>query len=131
MPAPEAFRGLPVSEAQKLIPDGDPVERTILWAAIEDYVGLWELPWELASSNPDIPETQRRRVAQEAVQSLLRQQLVLLCRGTQFAGEQRPVGSDEVESILSDSSNWTLDIPQDTHFRLGATKAGEAAYNET
>ena len=105
-----------------------PHERAILFAAIEDYTGLWELRWEL-EADPSAPEKQLAQEAREALRSLLQEGFVSLFRGDRFAGEQTVVPPAEIESVLSVDSNWVEpEAGTRVHIRVGATAAGESAY---
>ena len=52
------------------------IRREILVEGLEDYVGLWQLPWILRRKKPDSTDDEVREQALEIVGSLLREGLV-------------------------------------------------------
>jgi len=103
-------------------------ERAILWAAIEDYAGLWELPWELVTTAPDAPLAGRLPLAREILKVLLARDCVALYRGTDFDGEQTAIPAGETGRILAMDENWLEPRPKAVQVRVAATAAGRRAY---
>jgi hypothetical protein len=104
------------------------VERKILWAAIEDYAGLWELIWELATSCPEIPEPDRRSVAERVVRELLSHNCIELYERSEIGGEERLVSRARWNELLSSDASWHEPSTESTEVLIGATPAGEEVY---
>lgn len=101
------------------------VERKILWAAIEDYAGLWELVWELASSCPEIPEPERKAVAERIVTELLEHGCIELYERHELGGREGLVPKGRWEELLSNELNWHEPAVGSTQVLVGATPFGE------
>lgn len=104
------------------------VERKILWAAIEDYAGLWELIWELATSCPEVSELERRSVAQRVVRDLLEHNWIDLYERIEIGGKEQLVPRARWDELLSDEANWHEPSTESTEVLIGATPAGEEFY---
>jgi len=104
------------------------VERKILWAAIEDYAGLWELIWELATSCPEISEPQRRSVAERVVRDLLEHNCIELYERRGIGEKERLVPRARWDELLSNEANWREPSTKSTEVLIGATPAGEEVY---
>jgi hypothetical protein len=105
-----------------------PMERKVLWAAIEDYVGLWEIIWELASSCPEIPESDRKSFAERAVRCLIARNCLQLYERSEIGGKEQLVSRARWDELLSDEANWGEPSSRSIEVLLGATNAGEKLY---
>lgn len=104
------------------------VERKILWAAIEDYAGLWELLWELATSCPEIAEPDRKPVAERVVRELLEHGCIELYERSGIGGRERRVPKARWNELLSNVANWREPSAESTEVLVGATEEGEEVY---
>lgn len=105
-----------------------PVERKVLWAAIEDYAGLWEIVWELTSSCPEVSESDRQSVAQRAVRDLLVRNCIELYERSEIGGKEQLVSRARWDELLSNEANWHEPSARSTEVLIGATSAGERLY---
>lgn len=104
------------------------IARTLLWACIEDYAGLWELLWEVNSKFPMFSDEERKRGSLEAMQLLLDRGLIKLYRCKEPYGDLSELDADAVRGALSEEDNWKAPEFRDVSIRAGATKDGEALY---
>jgi hypothetical protein len=101
----------------------------VLWLAIEDYSGLWEVLWELNTRFPKESITNRDR-ARETVRELLRRRLVDLYWSEEPYGDPIRIPFQEAEAVLDDERNWEEPVPKDRSVRIGATETGEEVYED-
>jgi hypothetical protein len=100
------------------------LEEKILWAAIEDYAGLWEVVWEFGNEIPPIPFG----IIQATVLSFFNQGYIELFRCKEPYGEVTKI-DDGCMDILSDKANW--DPPNQLSLfsiRISATESGKSYY---
>lgn len=98
----------------------------MLWAAIEDYAGLWELVWELNSI--ELPEGQEpASPARRVVRDSLERGWIALYRCQEPYGEMTPVAADSAVQLLDDDRNWAEPEKDTISVRVHATEAGAQA----
>ena len=107
----------------------DDLVQRILWLAIEDYAGLWEVVWELNTARPPRPGDSNEALAGKIVAQLLRSGLVTLYREAVPGGTMEPIGLDEAPALIEGSSAWQPPSWGASALRLSATEAGEQAYS--
>ena len=104
-------------------------EKLILWAAIEDYAGFWELEWELNSAGE--AERSRER-AQRVVAELVGQRSIEVFPSDwqkEQVGDALP--TDEALRVASDDANWEPPSSNDAViYVVSATSAGKQRYEE-
>ena len=84
--------------------DLDDVRTEILSTATEDLNGVWEAWWTVNRLRPELPLSSRLALAEEALRSLLTQDLVRLSRGSWDA--QIDVPSADANDLLRDYATW-------------------------
>jgi hypothetical protein len=104
------------------------VERKILWAAIEDFAGLWELVWELATICPKVAEPDRRSVAERTVRDLLERSCIELYVRSEIGGNEQLVPRARWDQLLSNEANWLEPSTSSIEVLVGATGVGEKVY---
>lgn len=102
--------------------------RATLWLAIEDYSGLWEVVWELKTLRADADEAELQREAAQVVSSLLAHGLIQLYRCEEPYGEMVQIPTSEASTVLTDLAAWWEPAKNGISVRVGATAAGEEAY---
>lgn len=102
--------------------------RRVLWLAIEDYSGLWEVVWELNSLRPNCSAVENRASARELVSELLHLGLIEIFRCEEPDGEPVAVDKQVGERILSSEESWEPPEFHGVSWRIGATSQGEKAY---
>jgi hypothetical protein len=103
--------------------------RVLLWAAIEDYAGLWESVWELRAIRPGESYQALLGRARRTLQGLLEDRLIELYRSRGIDDAMTLIPIEEASNLLSDEGSWREPEHLDSvtlHF--SATSAGEAAY---
>jgi hypothetical protein len=104
-------------------------EDVLLWAAIEDYAGLWEAVWELRSLHPDWDEAALRDRARSIIEQFLRSDMIQLFRCQEPYGEMVAVEPAAAQSVLADPRCWEPPEFKGISVRFGATDAGATTYN--
>jgi len=104
------------------------ISKVVLWATIEDYVGLWELLWEVNTQFSDIPEEQRKQALLEVLQQLLNKDLINLYSCKEPYGEVSILDKSIAYAALTEEKNWQAPDLTDISIRAGATEKGEAFY---
>lgn len=99
------------------------VEKRVLWATIEDYVGLWEIPWEFGKEK----EQPSRSKLTEVLSQLIDQGYVELFRCQEPYGELEKV-EQSPKSFLVETTNWEEPIEGSVSIRLSATEKGQEYY---
>jgi len=102
----------------------------ILWLAIEDYSGLWEVVWEINSRYGELSETERMVLARQVVRDLASRGWVALYRCQEPYGDMVPLSLEEYERVLLNPANWVQPTADSVSIRISATEAGERAYFE-
>lgn len=104
--------------------------RRVLWLAIEDYSGLWEVIWELNSLAPSRDSGQSRVLAKRLVHDLLVKGLIQIYRCQEPDGELLAVPTADGKKILERTDAWKPPEFDGCSWRIGATEKGEQAYRE-
>jgi hypothetical protein len=98
-------------------------ERAALDGACEDSFGLYEVDWTLNTSMPDVDPIERRRLARDAVKSLVLRGLVeVLRRGSD--GVELPVQPEHALSTVSSEDAWRVPAYGREEILLFRTDAG-------
>ncbi len=99
------------------------IEKRVLWAAIEDYVGLWEIQWEFGK-DIEKPSTL------ELIEVLIKfHDLGVL----EFFKCKEPYGELEkintnIKVLLEDIINWKEPLVGSISIRVSATNKGQEYY---
>lgn len=102
--------------------------KALLWAAIEDYAGLWEAVWELRALHPDETDDELRRRARAILLAFVADGWVELF-DSDWLGDRLTLIDDKEASrrILLVDSSW--ERPDDAAIRFSVTPEGEEAYS--
>ncbi|MDR2922391.1 MAG: hypothetical protein LBU85_03485 [Treponema sp.] len=95
----------------------------VLWAAIEDYAGLWEAVWEFGNEIPPVSFNE----IQTTVLSLFSNGYIELFRCKEPYGELVRI-TDGCIDILSDKTNWNPPELFAFSIRISATESGKSHY---
>jgi hypothetical protein len=101
------------------------VRAEVLSSATEDLTGVYEAWWTANTMHPELALSTRLALAEEALNSLLSDGLVVLSRGSWES--QVPVPEHDVERVLREHKTWAVDDATDRIF-FEATAAGRIAY---
>jgi hypothetical protein len=106
----------------------DAVERCVLWASVEDFLGLWEVAYLLAGGCPDVAEGERPSVARSTVGALLERGYVRLWRRKGSWGRPAPLSAEEVADALAESAYWEAPVPDAPNLLVASTAEGRALF---
>ncbi len=106
-------------------------ERAILWLAIEDYSGLWEVVWQLRSLRPEDPNDALIQRAKDVVAELLQRNWADLFHCEEPYGKLSKISPDEAAASLSQASVWEEPKVGEVSIRIGVTSAGQEAYEQS
>ena len=105
-------------------------ERAILWLAIEDFSGMWEVVWQLRALRPQDSDVELNERAKNVLSRLLQRGWVDLYHCEEPYGKLSRIPSGETESILGDASAWEEPQAGEISKRIGATAEGRKAYEQ-
>lgn len=104
--------------------------KTILWASIEDYAGLWDAVWELRSSHPELSTDELLTRASTVVADLIARGFVALYRYQEPDGELEAIPESQYSAVLDAPDHWEPPEWGGISIRFGATAVGKQAYRE-
>ena len=99
------------------------IEKRVLWAAIEDYVGLWEIPWEFGKDEekPSISELAK------TLSQFLNQGYIELFRCKEPYGNLEKIEVNP-KAVLAEMTNWVEPLEGAVSIRVSATEKGQKYY---
>jgi len=106
----------------------DTAERCVLWASVEDFVGLWEVVHLLAGGCPEVPEGERPTLARSTVGDLLEKGYVRLWRRGGSWGRPAPLSAEEVPEALAEAAHWEVPVPDAPNLLVASTAEGRALF---
>ena len=85
------------------------LEPKLLWAAIEDWTGLWEPTWELQTLDPKLSRLEAEELVRSVIRSLLAKGWIRLfdrytTGGDERGGDERSISPEEIERVLPGST---------------------------
>lgn len=102
----------------------------ILWSTIEDYVGLWEILWELNSVLPENGQEENKERAKKILRCFLEQELVTFYMNKWGKDELEELQFQEALKILDKEKYWNAPEINEVCIKIGNTEKGEKFYNE-
>jgi hypothetical protein len=106
------------------------IEKKILWAAIEDYAGLWELSWEFATEFPENSISENRSTVLKKLLELLARKFIAFYRHKWGSESYDIINESDVSNTLFVDANWEPPEIGQVCIVISATKLGETAYND-
>jgi hypothetical protein len=108
---------------------GNELLPVVLWLAIEDYSGLWEVVWEL---NTRLPRRTNSNVetARQVVRELLRRGWIDLYWSQEPYGDPIRIPAEEAEEVLNNDRNWQAPSAGMRSVRIGASETEEEVYDD-
>ena len=106
----------------------DAVERCVLWASVEDFVGLWEVVHLLAGGCPHVAEGERPSVARRTVGALLERGYVRLWRREGSWGRPELLSAEHVAGVLAEAIHWQPPVPDAPNVLVASTAEGRALF---
>ncbi|GAA4314316.1 hypothetical protein [Compostibacter hankyongensis] len=102
----------------------------ILWSTIEDFVGLWEILWELNSLLPGKGYKENLESAKKILKYFLEQNLVIFYMNRWGNDELEELSFNETLKFLGDEKYWNAPSINELCIKSGNTEKGEKFYNE-
>lgn len=102
----------------------------ILWGTIEDFVGLWEILWEINSLLPQKSQEENQENIKKILCYFLEQNLVTFYLNRWGSDELEELKSDEALKILKEEKYWNPPAINQLCIKVGSTEKGEKYYNE-
>ena len=101
----------------------------ILWSTIEEFVGLWEILWEVNTIlHKDV--SKNKELAKKIVFYFLETELIKLYYDTWGNDELREIDNQEAMEIIKGEKFWLPPEINDVCVKAGSTEKGEKYYNE-
>ena len=101
----------------------------ILWSTIEDFVGLWEILWELNSELPEKSQIENQESARKILRYFLEQNLVIFYVNKWGSDKLEGLQFNEALKILEDEKYWNAPRINELCIKIGNTEKGENFYN--
>ena len=98
----------------------------ILWSTIEDFVGLWEILWELNSLQQ---KTNSRDDAIKILNFLQANKLITFYFSKWGSDELIKISEEEVSKLIANDTYWSPPELGQECIKVGSTKEGEDVYN--
>jgi hypothetical protein len=102
----------------------------ILWSTIEDFVGLWEILWELNSILPKNSQKENQEKAKEILIYFLEQNLVTFYWSKWGSEELEELQFNEALKLLGGEKYWDAPAINELCVKIGSTEKGEMVYNK-
>ena len=102
----------------------------ILWSTIEDFVGLWEIHWELNSLFPKKNKKENKELLKKILQYFLATGLVTFYFSRWGSDELKEIRFDEAIEIINKEKFWNAPSLNEVCIKIGCTEKGEAYYNK-
>lgn len=102
----------------------------ILWSTIEDFVGLWEILWELNSIFPENSQKENHAKAMKILSYLLEKKLVTFYINIWGSDKLEELHLREAIKFLNEEKYWNAPEINKICIKIGNTEKGEKFYNE-
>lgn len=102
----------------------------MLWSTIEDFVGLWEILWELNSVLPENAQKENQAKAKKILRYFLEQKLVTFYINKWGSEELEELQLREAIKTLDEEKYWNAPEINELCIKIGNTKKGKKFYNE-
>lgn len=103
---------------------------TILWSTIEDFVGLWDILWELNTAFPENSQKENQESAKKILRYFLEQNLVTFYMSKWGCDELKELQFEEALKVLDEEKYWNAPEINELCIKIGNTEKGEKFYNE-
>jgi len=102
----------------------------ILWSTIEDFVGLWEILWELNSVLTDKSQEENQEIAKKILRYFLEQNLITFYVSKWGSDKLEELDFGEALKLIEDKKYWNAPSINELCIKIGNTEKGEKFYNE-
>lgn len=104
------------------------VLKKVLWSTIEDFVGLWEIAWELNSLLSHNDALKNQKMAKKIVDLFLKRDLVRLYFNKWGSEKLEKISLEDTLNILDQKKYWDAPNLNDLCIKVGSTHKGELVY---
>jgi hypothetical protein len=101
----------------------------ILWSTIEDFVGLWELFWEIDTEFSGISIVETQATIKILIKVFLENNLVVVYLGEWGSNRLKALDIDAAINLLEEKRFWNAPELNEVCLKLGCTEKGEKYYN--
>lgn len=101
----------------------------LLWSTIEDFVGLWELLWEV-NSNLKHDSPSNKELVKKIILYLLEVGLLKLYYNKWGDDKLEEISHQEAIKTIKGDNFWLPPKVNDLCVKIGSTEKGEKYYNE-
>ncbi len=105
-------------------------ERAILWLAIEDFSGTWEVVWQFRALRHQDSDVELNQRAEDVLARLPQRGWVDLYHCEEPYGKLSKLPSGETDSILGEASAWEAPQAEAVSKRICATAEGRKVYEQ-
>lgn len=102
----------------------------ILWSTIEDFVGLWEINWEVNTFFPNNSSSQNKEFARKILVYFIENDLVKLYFDKWGGDELSELNKKEALEITREEKFWDPPSINDRCIKVGSTEKGEMYYKK-
>lgn len=106
------------------------IVQKVIWSTIEDFVGLWEIEWEVNSLLPDGPVTLTRNITMKILLSFVENDLVDFYYSRWGDNLLEVIDKSQAIEIINGGKYWEAPNFGELCVKVGSTKKGEKFYNE-
>ncbi len=102
----------------------------ILWSTIEDFVGLWEINWELNVIQPNNDNDTNKILSRKIIDNFISNDLVTLYF-FEWGGQCiREIPIEEASCILNEERYWNAPFVGEKCVKVGCKEKGKIFYEE-
>jgi len=102
----------------------------ILWSTMEDFVGLWEILWELNSELSENNQRENQYISKKILRYFLEQNLVIIYVSKWGSDELEAKDYSEALNLIEVEKFWKAPSINELCIKIGNTEKGEKYYNE-
>jgi len=102
----------------------------MLWSTIEDFVGLWEIHWELNYIFSENSETENKQTVKKVIQYFLENGLVKFYFSKWGSDTLTEIDFPQSFKMLNEEEYWEAPEMNGMCLKIGSTEKGEKFYNE-
>lgn len=102
----------------------------ILWSTIEDFVGLWEILWEVNSVMCENGQKDNQVIAKKMLRYFLEQNLVTFYINKWGSDDLEELQFQEAIKVLDEEKYWNAPEINEWCIQIGNTEMGEKFYNQ-
>lgn len=111
--------------------DRKDILRPILWATIEDFVGLWDILWEVNTILPNEDKNLNKSKIKKILKCYFKRELINFYSGVWGENDSFiELDYKDALKMLDQQKYWTGPSIHSTYLAISSTEKGEKVYNE-